>query len=82
MNKTEAIAKLQELDNLYTAKSEELDYWGKEYRLAGSSSKYVKASSKPMILVAITSLKNERQAIWHKIEAIMDEFGIDAHSII
>lgn len=74
MNRQEALAEIKKLDKAYTEKGKEAQFWGNEYRLAGSASKYVKASQKPVILERRQKALDEQDAIWKQMSAILDQF--------
>lgn len=74
MNRNEALAEIVKLDKAYTEKGKEARFWAKEYYLAGSASKYVKASQKPVILENRQKALDEQDAIWKKMEVILDKF--------
>lgn len=74
MNRKEALAEIAKLDKAYTEKGKEAQFWGNEFRLAGSASKYVKASQKPVILERRQKALDERDAIWKQMAIILDKF--------
>ena len=80
MTKTEAIKALAELDRRFVEKGVEAQFWGKEYRLAGTASKYVKASQKPVIEAHYNKAREEQDAIWEQMIALMNKYDIDALS--
>ena len=81
MTKTEAIKELAELDRAYDDVTREAWFWGKEYRLAGSASTYVKASQKPVIEARIQKARDKGDAIWSQMSALMEKFEIGAEDI-
>ena len=80
MTKNEAIRKLNELDDAYTEKMREGQFWAREYHLAGTASPYRKASEKPVLEGLIQKAADDREAIWAKMVELMDAYGIDALS--
>jgi hypothetical protein len=80
MTKTQAIEELAKLDSAYTDKLREARFWAKEYRLAGTASKYVKASQKPVIEAHYNRACQDQDAIWEQMVALMETYDIDALS--
>ena len=82
MTKTQAIKELTELDRRYDDKGAEARFWGNEYRLAGSASKNVKASQKPIIEARYQTARADQEVIWNKMTELMDTYGIGADDLL
>jgi hypothetical protein len=82
MTKTQAIKELTELDRLYDDKGAEARFWGNEFRLAGSASKSVKASQKPIIEARYQTARADQEVIWNKMTELMETYGIGADDLL
>jgi hypothetical protein len=82
MNKIEAIQELSKLDRARIEKLKEADFWANEYRLAGSASKYVRASEKPTIARRYNKANADEQAIWAQMVDLMDSYGIGPKDLL
>lgn len=81
MTKNEAIVTVRELDRQYDEKGKEARFWAKEYRLAGTASKYVKASQKPVIESRYEKALADQDLIWKQMSDLMTKFKIELEDL-
>ena len=77
MNKSEAISNIARLDQLMGKANEESRFWRREYYLAGTASKYVRASEKLSIENRIHEADQKEDGYWNQITELMETFKIE-----
>lgn len=82
MDKEQVISTLAKLDVKYEEKGREARFWAREIYLAGTASKYVKASSRPVLEARYKKAREEEEALWKEIESLMEEFAITVDEFI